>query len=301
MNLAPHPFTLRQLQYVVAVADERSFRRAAERCHVSQPSLSVQIAAVEDALGVTLFERARRVLVTAAGRDVVERARRLLVAADDLVQAGRRAGDLLGGTLRAGVIPTLAPYLLPALAPVLRARFPRLTLIWREDKTQGLAAALEAGELEAALLALEGVAGAVEHEIVAEDPFVLAVPAGHPLARSAAPAGPAELRGAEVLLLDEGHCFRDQALEVCAAARARPGAYHATSLMTLVQLVASGAGLTLLPAIAVATEARRARLRVRPIQSARARRTVALVWRKGSPLAPALRQIARAMREAYPR
>src|SRR6185436_4719171 len=122
MSLAPHPFTLRQLQYVVAVAEELSFRRAAERCHVSQPSLSAQIAHVESVLGVDLFERThRKVLVTMAGRDILERARQLLVDADDLAEAGRRASDPLTGTIRIGVIPTIAPYLLPTAAPALRA------------------------------------------------------------------------------------------------------------------------------------------------------------------------------------
>src|SRR6185369_5982027 len=146
------PFTLRQLQYVVAVADELSFRRAALRCHVSQPALSAQLAQVEAGLGVRIFERdRRRVLVTAAGRDLVLRARRLLLEADDLAESGRRASDPLTGTLRMGVIPTISPYLLPLAAPKLRARFTHLTIAWREDRTAVLRQALEAGELEAAL------------------------------------------------------------------------------------------------------------------------------------------------------
>src|SRR5258706_12854639 len=127
MNLAPHAFSLRQLQYAIAVADALSFRRAAERCHVSQPALSSQLAQLEQTLGVRMFERdRRRVLVTPAGREIIERARRLLIEADDLVDASRRAGDPLAGTLRIGVIPTLSPYLLPAVAPALRKAFPRL-------------------------------------------------------------------------------------------------------------------------------------------------------------------------------
>src|SRR5215831_9955881 len=302
MPLAPHPFTLRQLQYAAAVAEELSFRRAAERCHVSQPSLSASLAQLERALGVQLFERRRRkVLVTAAGREILERARSLLVEADDLLEAGKRRGDPLAGTIRIGVIPTIAPYLLPAVAPALRAKFYRLTVAWREDKTDALMEALAGGALDAALVALEAEVGDVEREILAPDPFVLALPPNHPLARKATPAEATELRGADVLLLDEGHCFRDQALEVCSTARAREGEFRATSLTTLVQMVAGGAGITILPAIAVATEASRAGLRVRPIASAKARRTIALVWRKRSPLAAALRKIAGALRETFPK
>ena len=140
-----HSFTLRQLQYAVAVAEALSFRRAAERCHVSQPSLSAQLALLEDSLGVRLFERdRRRVLLTTAGRTLIERMRRVLLEADDLVEAGKRAGDPLAGTLRLGVIPTISPYLLPSLTPRLRAEFPRLAVVWVEDRTGALVQSLEA-------------------------------------------------------------------------------------------------------------------------------------------------------------
>lgn len=302
MTAAPHPFTLRQLQYVVAVAEQLSFGRAAARCHVSQPSLSAQIAQVEAALGVQLFERAnRKVLITQTGRDIVERARRLLVEADDLMEAGRRASDPLLGTIRVGVIPTIAPYLLPSVAPALRAEFPRLTVAWREEKTDVLMQALQAGALDAAIVALEAEVGDVEHVTIAEDAFVLAVRPDHALARRAAPVEASELRGEQLLLLDEGHCFRTQALEVCATTRARESEYRATSLTTLVQMVAGGAGITLLPALAVATEASRADLRVRPLASSKAHRTIALVWRKRAPLGPMLREVARVLRADFPK
>jgi LysR family transcriptional regulator, hydrogen peroxide-inducible genes activator len=302
MQLAPHPFTLRQLQYAVAVANELSFRRAAERCHVSQPSLSAQIAQIEKALGVRIFERSRRkVLVTSPGREILERAKQLLVGADDLVEASKRASDPLAGTIRVGVIPTIAPYLLPAVAPALRRKFKRLTLAWREDKTDVLIEALDSGALDAALVALEAELGDVEREVIAQDPFVLAVPADHPLARKAAPAEASELRSAEVLLLDDGHCFREQALEVCTAARAKEGEFRATSLATLVQMVAGGAGITLLPGVAVTIEASRAALRVRPMASPKAHRTIALVWRKRSPLGAALRAISTVLRASFPK
>src|SRR4051812_13419619 len=206
MNHAPHPFSLRQLQYAVAVADALSFRKAAQLCHVSQPSLSSQLAQLEQALGVRLFERdRRRVLATAAGKELIERARRLLVDADDLTAAARRASDPLDGTLRLGVIPTVSPYLLPHVTPALRADFPKLTAVWIEDKTDALVRALQTGALDAALLALEAELGEVEHELVATDPFMLATAQGDPLGQSAAAVERAELRDVDVLLLDDGH------------------------------------------------------------------------------------------------
>ena len=298
---APHPFTLRQLQYVVAVADALSFRRAAERCHVSQPSLSAQLAALEEAVGARLFERdRRRVLVTAAGAELVERARRVLREADDLVAAARRAGDPLAGTLTIGVIPTISPYLLPSAAPALRAAYPRLTTRWVEDKTPVLVQRLAAGALDAALLALEADIGEVECAIVARDPFLLAARPDHPLAARRSPVTQADLRDAEVLLLDDGHCFREQAMAVCSRARARELEFRATSLSTLAQMVAGGAGVTLLPALAVSTEAERAGLRTRRFAAPAPSRTLALVWRRRSPLGPALTRVAGTIREAYP-
>lgn len=301
-SFAAHPFSLRQIQYVVAVADTLSFRRAAEQCHVSQPSLSAQLAQLEGALGVRLFERDRRhVLVTSAGREVVERARRLLVESDDLVAAARRAADPLSGTLRLGVIPTISPYLLPSVTPALRRDFPRLTTVWVEDKTEVVVRALAAGALDAVILALEAEIGEVEHEVVADDPFVLATRPDDPLGKKAAPARLAELRHAEVLLLDDGHCFRDQALAYCAGAKVHELEFRATSMHTLAQMVAGGAGVTLLPELAVAAEAGRAGLRVRRFADPVPHRTIALVWRKRSPLAAALQRVAATLRAAYPR
>jgi len=301
-DLGAHPFTLRQLQYAVAVAESLSFRGAAERCHVSQPSLSAQIAELEAALGVALFERdRRRVLVTAAGKPLLERARRLLVEAQDLVGAARHAGDPLVGTLRIGVLPTISPYLLPTATPALRAAYPHLTTRWVEDKTAVLARALEHGALDAALLALEAELGDVEHAVVANDPFVLATRPDDPLAARSSPARPAELRQAQVLLLDEGHCFREQALAYCSSARVRELEFRATGLTTVAQMVAGGVGVTLLPQLAVATEAQRARLHVRAFARPVPHRTIALVWRRRSPMADALRKIAGTLRASYPR
>jgi LysR family hydrogen peroxide-inducible transcriptional activator len=181
-KLSPWPFTLRQLQYVVALADTLSFRAAAERCHVAQPSLSAQLAQLERALGARLFERdRRRVLLTAAGRLLVERARAVLRETADLVEAATRAGDPLNGRLQIGVIPTISPYLLPTAAPALRRAHPKLTVVWREEKTADLGRDLQAGALDAGLLALEADIGDVEREVIARDPFVLATPPRHPL------------------------------------------------------------------------------------------------------------------------
>jgi LysR family transcriptional regulator, hydrogen peroxide-inducible genes activator len=301
-NRAPHPFSLRQLQYAVAVAESLSFRKAAEACHVSQPSLSAQLAQLEQALGVRLFERdRRRVLVTAAGAALVERARSLLLQADDLVGAARLAGDPLAGTLRIGVIPTISPYLLPVATPALRSAYPRLATVWVEDKTEILVRRLEAGTLDAALLALEAEIGDVEQEVVADDPFVLATRRDDPLGTKATPAKPAELRDADVLLLDDGHCFRDQALVFCSSAKAHELEFRATSLATLAHMVAGGTGVTILPQLAVPTEAQRAGLCVRAFAKPVPHRTLALIWRTRSPLAPALRKLAGTIRAAYPR
>jgi LysR family hydrogen peroxide-inducible transcriptional activator len=292
-----YDFSLRQIQYIVAVAEMMSFRRAAERCNVSQPSLSAQVADMEKALGVTLFERDRRgVLLTPAGQQIVERARRVLVQVDDVVEAASRFVDPLAGTLRIGVIPTLGPYLLPTIAPVLREAYPRLTIVWIEDKTETLVRAVSHGQLDAALLALEADMGDLDHHVIAKDPFVLAAPVGHRLCESSAPVSLRQLRGERVLLLDDGHCFRDQVIEYCSSTGIEEVGFRATSLPTLAQMVAGGAGITLLPRIAVSTESNRATLVVRDFTHPAPSRTIVLGWRKRSALADTLRSIAEMIR-----
>jgi LysR family transcriptional regulator, hydrogen peroxide-inducible genes activator len=222
MNLGPHPFTLRQLQYAVAVAHSLSFNKADDECHVSQPSLSAQIAELEAVLGVKLFERDRRqVLLTGAGREIVARAQSVLREAESLIETARRCCDPLTGTLRIGVIPTISSYLLPHLTPVLRKDYPRLTLQWIEDKTHLLVRNLNAGAIDAALLALEADIGDVEREVIARDPFVLVVAAGHPLANKRSPAKPVELCDVNVLLLEDEHCFGKQVFDFCSRVQAR--------------------------------------------------------------------------------
>lgn len=296
MRRAPYPVTLRQLQYVAAVAETRSFRRAAEACHVSQPSLSAQVAEAERGLGVLLFERSRRrVLVTAAGEALLERARLVLHAADELVEAAARRADPLKGELRMGILPTVAPYLLPRVVPALRRRLPELLVIWEEDRTPALVRRVSQGELEGALLAREADLGDLVQVELGRDPFLLVAPPGHPLARGAGSVEPRALRGERVLLLDDGHCLRDQALEVCERARAEELGFRATSLPTLVQMVASGAGVTLLPRMAVETEVARAGLRARPFAAPSPGRTLVLAYRRGAAAEPALRAVAEAI------
>ena len=292
-------FSLRQIQYAVAVADQRSFRRAAERCHVSQPSLSAQIAEVEAALGVQLFERDRRgVMITTAGSELIERMRRVLVEADDVGKAARRFLNPLAGTLRIGVIPTIGPYLLPAASSALRKEVPCLALAWLEDKTEALVRRIRHGKLDGAFLALESDFGDLNCETIKQDPFVLAIPPDHHLGRSSGPIPFSRLRGERILLLDEGHCFRDQVIEFCGARGIEELSFRATSLATLVQMVCASMGITLLPRISVATETLRSELVTRPITRPAPHRTIVLAWRRQSALSEAMRKIARTVRYA---
>lgn len=293
-----HDLTMRQLQYVVAVADTLGFHRGAERCHVSQPTLSAQVAQLESALGVRIFERDRkRVLITPAGEELVLRARRVLIEAEDLVVAATRVRDPLVGTLRVGVIPTVAPYLLPEVMPKLTKSFPKLRLEFREEKTSDVVRELNFGRLDAGLLALVPEVSDLAHEEVLVDTFVVALPKGHPLARKKR-ISLSELENVDVLLLDEGHCFREQALALCARAGARETAFRATSLGTLAQMVSAGQGITLLPTLAVPAENRRGQLEIRPLVAPAPSRTIAIVWRHRSPLAGALQEIAATVRRA---
>jgi LysR family transcriptional regulator, hydrogen peroxide-inducible genes activator len=302
MAYAPHPFTLRQLQYVVAVATTKSFRGAAALCHVSQPSLSSQIAQVEGALGVTLFERDRRgVLLTPAGAALIDRAQLLLRAADDMVATSQQFADPLAGTMRLGFIPTISPYLLPEVAPVLRKSFPRLSLIYREEKTSVLVERLEEGELDGAVLALEANLGDLVHEPIAEDPFVLAVSPNHRFAERKKPVNMGDLDGENVLLLDDGHCLREQALAICARAKTEELEFRATSLATLCQMVAGGAGVTLLPSLAVPIENRRGQFVTLPFTKPRPNRTIALAYRSSSPSRETLISIAATLRKSFPK
>jgi LysR family hydrogen peroxide-inducible transcriptional activator len=300
--MLPPDVSLRQLQYIVAVADLRGFSRAAAACGVAQPSLSMQVALAERQLGVQIFERSpRSVRVSTAGAAIVDQARRVLLAAHELRELARRAADPFRGTMRIGVIPTVGPYLLPEIAPTLSREFPHLRILWTEARTGDLVRQLEDGGLDAVLLAREAGLGDLEHETIAHDSFVLAGAAAHPLFKRTGPAAPDVLNGQEVLLLDDGHCFRDQALQVCATAGAAEHSFRATSMATLVQMVSAGTAVTLLPTLALPVENRRGQLRTRRFTSPPPGRTLVLAWRRGSALGRPLARLARTIRTSADR
>jgi len=294
--------TLRQLEYAVAVADHGSFHAAARACHVTQPGLSAQIRQLEHQLGVTLFERSRRrVLLTRAGDEVVRRARGLLTGVVDLEQAARAVAEPLTGTLRFGVIPTVAPYLLPAVLPAVRRRHPQLVLRLHEARTDQLVAMLQTGELDLLLLALEADLAGLETWPLFEDPFVAALPARHRLASRKA-LREADLREEQVLLLADGHCLRDQVLSVCeSSGAAEADDFRASSLTTLVQMVAGGAGMTLLPELAVRVEGATRDLALVPFRKPAPARTIGLAWRPSSPRAEEFRALGALLTPGAPR
>ena len=295
---AAHDLSIRQLQYVVAVADTLGFHRAAARCGVSQPTLSSQIQKLEDVIGVQVFERNRqRVLVTKAGEGVVAHARRILIGLDDLLTTATASKDPFAGTLRVAVIPTIAPYLLPFVTPAVAERWPHLRLALAEEKTPDLLVSLRSGTIDAGLLALVDGMEDLTHANVLEDIFVAAVPRTHPLAKKKSIAL-ADLDDEPVLLLEDGHCLRTQALALCQRAGATETDLRATSLATLVQMVSAGIGVTLLPSIAVDVENRRGQLAIRPLAGRPQGRTICLAWRRESPLAAPLRELAKVMSAA---
>lgn len=277
---------LRDLKYLVALADLRHFGKAADACFVSQPTLSTQVRKLEEELGVVLVERApRKVMLTAAGQDVVQRARRIVADVDEMKEAARRSRDPESGTLRLGVFPTLGPYLLPHVVPQLRERFPQLELLLTEEKSDVLLQRLREGRLDAALLALPLHDDQLHTEFLFEEPFLLAAPAGHPLAKQKRLAMDA-LGEETLLLLEDGHCLRDQALDVCRLAGAQEkSGFRATSLETLRQMVAAGVGVTLLPALSVQPPiVQPAGIQLVPFPQPAPSRRIALVWRKSSAL-----------------
>lgn len=289
--------TLRQLRYVVALARFRHFGLAAEACSVTQPALSMQIKELEEALGAKLFERgARSVRLTGLGEDIAARARDILSAVDELEEVARTRRDGPGGRLRLGVIPTIAPYLLPRLIRDLAARYPGVDLQVRETQTERLIVELREGRLDTALVALPVSEPNLTEVALFSEGFVLVRPGAE--AQRPVPA-PAALPDMQLLLLEEGHCFRDQALEVCGL---RSGARHAgldgSSLSTLVQMVGAGIGVTLIPEMAVAVETRGAPVAVQRFEAGPPARTVGMIWRRTSPLAPELRDLAEVVRQS---
>jgi LysR family hydrogen peroxide-inducible transcriptional activator len=289
--------SIRQLESLVAVADNRSFRKAATGLGISQPALSAQVQAAEHVLGIQVFERDRRsVLITQAGEDVVSRAREALIAVDAVGDAARQRSEPLVGALRMGVIPTIAPYWLPALLPEVHRRFPRLELILREDQTARLLAQLQAGQIELALLAIP-VPGDFTTAPVAREGFVAAAPRGAALVKHRGKLTERDLDDETVLLLEDGHCLRDQALEVCKRAGAVESLeVRATSLPTLVQMVAGGLGITLLPEAAVASLVQKhGPVALAEFAKPVPGRTIGLAWRSSSGRLREFRMLAETM------
>ncbi len=290
---------LRALQYFVTLADLRHFSKAADACFVSQPTLSTQIRKLEDELEVQLVERApKNIMLTPAGEDIAERARHILSEIEQIRTVARRSSKPSTGTLRLGLFPTLAPYLLPHVVPQVRARYPQLRLQLAEEKTEDVLLMLQRGSLDAALLALPVPDQSLEVEILFREPFVVALPAQHPLARNKE-IQMQDLSGNELLLLEEGHCLREHALEVCALAGAHERVdFHATSMETLRQMVAADVGITLMPLLSIKPPiAPTTNLIIRPFAGKAPSRTIAMVWRKSSALSSFLRELSDCFRQ----
>ena len=289
--------TLKQLRYFEALARHGHFGRAAEASSVSQPALSVQIREMEETLGTPLFERgSRQVRLTAFGEEIAARVRAILQSVDELGDMARAAQHGPAGRLRLGVIPTIAPYLLPAIIGRLSHRYDGLELRVRETQTQKLLDELADGRLDAAILALPISEPAFEEVPLFSESFVLVRPAGD--ADKPVPNRDS-LREMQLLLLEEGHCFRDQALSFCNLRSSLPrDLLDGSSLSTLVQMVGSGIGVTLIPEMAVAVETRSAAVSVAQFEEPRPERTIGMIWRRSNPLARQLMQVAQVVQEA---
>jgi len=275
--------TLRQLRYLAALARHRHFGRAAEDCSVTQPALSMQVRELEREIGAELVERRPgEIVLTDIGIDVAQRAERILAATRDLVDFARHR-DLLSGRLRLGIIPTLAPYVLPRVLPRLQMLHPQLRLEVRETQTKLLLEELTAGTLDCVMLALPVDGADVETLPLFGDPFLLAVPAGDPRpARRQVTV--ADVDQSRLILLEEGHCLRDQALAFCATSRHdQPAGLGATSLATVMQMVANGYGVTLVPEVAVDAELHDPRVKLLRFAEPQPARSIGLVWRRTSP------------------
>jgi LysR family hydrogen peroxide-inducible transcriptional activator len=280
--------TLRQLRYLTALAKYGHFGRAADACSVTQPALSMQIRDLERTLGVTVVERRPgELILTDAGREIARRGEELLTASRDLVDFARHRGDPLTGRLTLGMIPSLAPYLLPKMLPALQTRFPELRLELRETQTKALIEDIKSGALDCALLALPAGDGEIDALKLFDDRFLLAVPADDPRPESASIAVDA-IDQSRLILLEDGHCLRDQALAFCATARGRDTAvpamsFGASSLTTVIQMVAAGFGVTLIPQIAADVERRDSRVKFLRLKDPQPGRSIGLIFRKTSP------------------
>lgn len=283
--------TLKQLRYLTALAGHGHFGRAAEACAISQPALSMQIKELEETLGTALIERgARQIRLTKSGEDIVLRARDILHAVEALENSARAARDRLVGPLRIGIIPTLAPYLLPVMIDKVTALHPELDLHIRETLTANLIQEITDGRLDTAIVALPVSEPSLTEVALFTENFLLV----RPLAAAREPVPSREkLRDMKLLLLEEGHCFRDQALSFCKMPSALPRqALDASSLSTLVQMVRAGIGVTLIPEMAVAVETRSVPVSVVRFKEPQPSRSIGMIWRKTNPLADRLRDLS---------
>ncbi len=273
--------TLTELKYVVALAQERHFGRAAQKCFVTQPTLSLALAKLEDELGLKLFERNKNeVLVTPRGMAIVEQARRVLDEVGKIPQLAKGGRDQLSGALRLGAIPTIGPYLLPELIPALKKRAPHMPLAIEENLTGNLAPMLRDGELDVVVIALPFVIPGVKTQVVYEEPFSVVVPEGHPWT-GRKQVKPGDLAEENLLVLNNGHCFRDQVLESCPGQSntAQPEGRAGSSLETIRNMVASGLGVSVLPASALTPRYATKLLKTVPFTAPVPSRKVALAWR----------------------
>jgi LysR family hydrogen peroxide-inducible transcriptional activator len=293
--------TLQELRYIVALADAGHFGKASEACHISQSTLSTQIKKLEDILGVMLFDRSlKQVALTPVGREIVASARLILDEANRIRELARQTGDPMERTVNLGVIPTLGPYYLPHVLTLLHANYPKLRLLLREEMTPHILSHLADGKLDAGLLALPITDANLEVVALFKEPFLAAVPAVHQLAK-ASRIKINELVQAGLLLLEEGHCLRDNALEACHLDGLQNEEISATSLETLRQMVGMGLGVTLIPILASGgTTADATQVALRPLAAPGASRTIGLVWRKRSPLAATMEQLATSLKAALP-
>jgi len=296
-----HSPTLKQLRYLCAVARFQHFSRAASSLHISQSTLSTAILELEQALGVSLVERSNKgVLLTALGKDVVDRSHAILTAVSDLMALCDSSQGEFSSRMRLGVIPTIAPFLLPKILSGLRRQYPQFQLFIREDLSARLVNALKRGELDLLLLALPYPVDGVEHMRLFSDEFYLVYPAGHPLGQLAALRSK-DLKGRELLLLEDGHCLRDHALEVCKLKESDVQApYQASSLNTIVQMVANGIGVSLLPAMALQANLLSATMvETRAFDEPNICRQIGLMWRHKSPRRDEFRKLGQFIEEQY--
>ncbi len=282
---------LQDLRYLVAVADKRHFGKAARACFVSQPTLSMQLKKLEEFLGVQLFERSnKQVVVTSVGKQLVEDARDIVQRADSFIETARTLQNPLVGEIKIGAFPTLAPYMFPKIVPSIIKSFPELKLFLIEEKTDELVAQLLSRKIDAALLAFPITEPSLEHTNVLKDPFLLAVPRGHALANRKRIATK-NLAGESLLLLEEGHCLRNQALDICSLVDVSERQdFRATSLETLRQMVVAGMGATLMPKLAIGKNDKN--ITYIPFKAPTPARTVGLFWRKNSSRVSLFREIA---------